>query len=284
MSGASFGAAVVLAKVAYADGVDPVTLLAGRFGLAGLCMVGVLRVGGHAWPRGRDLLILVGLGAICYVAQSSLYFVALTVAPGALVALLLYVYPAIVAVAAAVLFRERFTTAKVVAVVVALAGTALTIGRTPAGSPLGIALALGAAVAYAIYILISSHVAPRAGAIPAATVVMLSAGVVLGLVAVIRGPALPESGAGWAAIIGLALVSTVIAIVTFFAGLERIGPAQAATVSTTEPVTAVVLAAVALGERISADQIVGGALIVAAVTLMARAGRPALVAEDVPPA
>ena len=273
----------MLAKIAYAAGVDPVTLLAGRFGIAGLCMVGVLRGGRYSWPRGHTLFVLIGLGAVCYVTQSLLYFVALTVASGALVALLLYVYPAIVTVVAAVLFREPLSGVKVVALVIALGGTALTIG-VPEGSPLGIVLALGAAVAYAVYILLSSRVGPRAGAIPSATVVMLSAGVVLTVVALVRGPQLPDSAAGWAALVGLALISTVIAIVTFFAGLERIGPAEASTVSTTEPVTAVLLAAVVLGEPISTGEIVGGTLIVMAVILMARAGRPDLVPEEAPPA
>jgi drug/metabolite transporter (DMT)-like permease len=245
-------------------------------------MVGALRAGRHPWPRGRPLLILVVLGGIGYVTQSMLYFVALTVAPSALVALLLYVYPAMVTVAAAVLFREPLGSAKVVALLVALSGTALTIGRTPAGSPLGIGLALGAAVAYAVYILVSSWVSPKAGAIPSATVVMLSAGVVLTVMALVRGPHLPDSGAGWAAVAGLAVISTVIAIGTFFAGLQRIGPAEASTVSTTEPVTAVLLAAIVLGERISTGQILGGTLILMAVVLMARAGRPA-VPQETPP-
>ena len=270
--------------MAYDAGVDPVTLLAARFGIAGLCMVGVLRAGRYTWPRGRTLLFLIGLGAVCYVTQSLLYFVALTMASSALVALLLYVYPAIVTVVAATLFREPLSGRNVVALLVALGGTALTIGRAPEGSPLGIVLALGAAVAYAIYILLSSRVGPRAGAIPSATVVMLSAGVVLTAIALVRGPQLPDAATGWAALVGLALISTVIAIVAFFAGLERIGPAEASTVSTTEPVTAVLLAALVLGERLSTGQVLGGVLIVLAVVLMARAGRPNLVPEEAPPA
>ena len=273
----------MLAKLAYDSGVDPVTLLAVRFGVAGLCMLAILRAGRHAWPRGATLRMLVGLGAVCYVTQSLLYFVALTVAPAALVALLLYVYPAIVVVVAAAVLNERLTVTKVVALVAALAGTALTVGRAPAGSPAGIALALGAAVAYAIYILLSSRVGPRAGAIPAATVIMLSAGVVLTLIALVKGPQLPQTAGGWAAVIGIALISTVLAIVTFFAGLERVGPAEASTVSTTEPVTAVVLAALVLGEQISTGQIIGGTLIIMAVVLMARAGRPDIVPDEAPP-
>ena len=48
-------------------------------------------------------------------------------------------------------------------------------------------------------------------------------------------PALAGHAGGWLAVAGIALVSTVAAITLFFAGLERIGPTQASTLSTVEP-------------------------------------------------
>jgi drug/metabolite transporter (DMT)-like permease len=273
----------IFAKIAYAHGADPVTLLFVRFAIAGVAMMGLMRAGDHDFPRGRLLASLVALGGVGYVAQSLSYFTALTLASAALVALLLYLYPAIVTLAAAVLLDEQLTPVKVGAVTLALLGSALTIGRTGGGRPLGIALGVAAAVIYAGYILVSSRIAPRAGAIPAATVVMLSAAVVFGVVVGVRGPAFPTAAAGWVALVALALVSTVMAIVAFFAGLERIGPAEASTVSTLEPVVTVVLAAVVLREAVSYGQIAGGALIVTAVLILARASRPRLVADPAQP-
>jgi len=69
-------------------------------------------------------------------------------------------------------------------------------------------------------------------------------------------------------------VSTLAAITWFFAGLKRIGPTRASTLSTVEPAVTVALAAIFLGERISAVQMAGGALILAAVVLLARPGAP----------
>ena len=255
-----------------------------RFLVAGACMVGVMRVGGHAFPRGRLLASLMLLGGVGYVVESLAYFVALTMASAALVALLLYVYPAIVTVLAALLFGQQLTRVKVAALLLALVGTALTIGQAGGGRPLGIVLGLLSALSYALYILASSRVGPQAGAIPSATVVMLSAALAFGALAFVRGPALPNSATGWAALGALALISTVIAMVTFFAGLERIGPAEASTVSTLEPVVTVALAALVLGESVRPWQIAGGTLILIAVLVLARAGRPQLVPEEVPPA
>src|SRR6266404_4745514 len=56
-----------------------------------------------------------------------------------------------------------------------------------------------------------------------------------------------------------------------FAGLERVGPTRAAVLSTVEPVCTVLLAAALLGETIAPSQLVGGALILTTVVLLARA-------------
>jgi hypothetical protein len=71
-------------------------------------------------------------------------------------------------------------------------------------------------------------------------------------------------------------VSTVLAIVTFFAGLARVGPPAAAILSTLEPVVTVVLAAAVFGEVLSPVQLAGAALVLgAAVLVVVSAPRPA---------
>ena len=57
---------------------------------------------------------------------------------------------------------------------------------------------------------------------------------------------------------------------TFFAGLERVGPTNASTLSTVEPAVTVVLAAMVLGETISFFRIIGGMMIILAVIILAR--------------
>jgi len=71
-------------------------------------------------------------------------------------------------------------------------------------------------------------------------------------------------------VLAIALLSTVVAIITFSAGLERVGPTSASVLSTFEPVTTVVLAAVFMGEAVSPLRIAGGALILMAVILLAK--------------
>jgi len=69
-------------------------------------------------------------------------------------------------------------------------------------------------------------------------------------------------------------VSTVAAILCFFAGLARVGPSAASILSTLEPLVTVALAAAAFGESLGAVQQVGGALVLGAVLVMQWPARP----------
>jgi len=80
----------------------------------------------------------------------------------------------------------------------------------------------------------------------------------------------PGTGTGWFAVFAIALVCTVLAILFFFEGLERVGAVRASVFSTLEPVFTILLAALTLGETITPTRVLGGALIVGAVLLLAR--------------
>ena len=88
----------IMARFAYASGVDTTTLLALRFGIAAGILVAIVLARGETWPRGKTLVTLIVLGALGYGGQAFTFFTALTLAPAGLVALLLYLYPALVAV------------------------------------------------------------------------------------------------------------------------------------------------------------------------------------------
>ena len=76
--------------------------------------------------------------------------------------------------------------------------------------------------------------------------------------------------AGGLAVGGMILLSTVIPVVTFLAGLQRVGPTQSALLSALEPVFTVALAVAFLGERLTGAQIAGSVLVITAVILLQR--------------
>jgi drug/metabolite transporter (DMT)-like permease len=179
-----------------------------------------------------------------------------------------------VTILAVIILKERISKWKIVAVLIALGGTVLTIGPTGDGQLLGVLFGLGAAFIYSIYILVGSRITKQVTAIQSSTVVIVSAAIVSGGLVAIEGPAFPETTSGWTSVIAIALISTVLAIITFFAGLERVGPINASTLSTVEPAVTVVLAAMVLGETISLFRIIGGMMIILAVVILARSETP----------
>jgi drug/metabolite transporter (DMT)-like permease len=93
---------------------------------------------------------------------------------------------------------------------------------------------------------------------------------VFGLLVLGGTPHFPQSATAWAAVLAIALVSTVVAMVGFFAGIKRLGAADAATLSTLEPVVTFALAAIFLDEPVTASQMAGGAIVLGAVIALAR--------------
>ncbi len=272
LSAAGFGAMAIFAKIAYREEVSLTSMLFLRFTIAGLLLAAWGTWQGMRWPRGKDLLWVAAMGGLGYVGQAFCYFSALKYASAGLVGLLLYLYPALVTVMSALLYRRKIGAARGWAIAAALAGTALTVGGDLQSQPLGIMLGVGAALIYSLYIIAGEGVMPRVGALPAATVVMLSAAVVYGGAATAEGLALPDSVEAWLAVLAIAIFSTLLAILGFFKGLEKLGASDASTLSTLEPLVTIGLAMLVLGETVTSVQMAGGALILAAVIYLARHG------------
>jgi len=267
VSAAAFGTLAIFGRYAYADGMDTITILFFRFSLSAVLMAALLAVRGEPVPRGSTLGWLMGMGAVGYVGQAFFYFSALKYASSGLVALLFYLYPMFVTILSVTVLREKITRGKAIALMLAFVGTALTVGPE-SGQLIGILMAIATAVIYSVYIIVGSQVIKRVSPIQSTAVIFASAGVVSLALMAVNGPRMPASGAGWAVIAAIVVIATVLPAVTFLAGIERIGPANAAMLSTLEPVVTVLLAALLLGEILKPVTLLGGGLILSAVLLL----------------
>jgi len=284
-SAAGFGAMGVFGKLAYDEGVTVGTLLSTRFVLAAVVfwLILVCARGGIRELRSltrRDLLIAIALGAVGYGAQAGAYFAALDRLDASLLALLVYTYPVLVAVAAIAIGREPARRTTAVSLALASTGLVLVLAGAAAGAldALGTALGLTAATVYTGYILISDGVTARVGPLALSTLVCTGAGVSLTLAGLAGGDLDPGAvtAEGYAWLAALALVSTVGAVALFFAGLRRVGPTAASILSTVEPVVTVALAFAVFGESLSPAQLTGGALVLAAVLTVRAPRKPEL--------
>jgi len=242
--------------------------------------------------------VTLGLGSL-YTGNAGTYYAGLQTVPAALAGVLVYTYPVIVAILS-LRFATRLPGRRpYVALALAIVGVVLALGGIDvSGAPpplLGIALIMLSPVIYAVWIILSARLSGErrdrvgseaddagggevaAGDAAATTAVMRTAtAVVFSLLGTLTGrPPDPTAipAASWPGLVAIGFVASFLAIQTFYAGARRIGAAQAALVSTVEPVYIVVLAAIFLGQHLEPVQLVGAGLILAGVVIAQTAPR-----------
>lgn len=272
ISGASFGAMPIFANIAYGSGANPTTVLFLRFTIASVIMLSwiLIKRSQFLFPRGKMLIVLILMGFIGYGGQSFCYFTALTFIPSGTVAILLYLYPALVTGLSVLFLNQKITLYEISALILALSGTILVVGFTLGGQAVGYIFGVSAAFIYATYIIVGAKALNKTDAFFSSAVIITSAAVLYSLVIFFQGPAFPGTLIGWTAAAMIAIISTIIAIVTFFAGLKKIGPVHASMLSTVEPVITVLLAWLFLGDLLGTCKIIGGGMVLIAGMLLAK--------------
>lgn len=311
LSACGYGSGALFAKPVYGAGLDWLTLLVWRFGIgAALSWVWLLarpsaRAGLATLTR-RQVLVAVGLG-LMFTLNSSTYYAALETVPASLAALIVYIYPVLVAVLSLRIGRPLEGRAPWVALGIATFGVILAVGGIQASTAppvAGLLQAIASPIIYAVWIVLSARLAGErsdrlggdapsgaedAGAQTgtASAIIMTSTwAAFLVLAAASHRPVSPLDvpGSAWIGLLGVGAVSTFLAIQGFYEGTRRIGAAQSALISTVEPVWTIVLATLLFSEHLLPIQLAGGGLIIIAVivaqTAPSGAPRPALRLAD----
>jgi drug/metabolite transporter (DMT)-like permease len=228
-----------------------------------------------AWKPRFAMGLLFGL--LAWLA-----FVGIDNLPGALYVVIIYTYPALVAIGARILGKPASRQIWV-AIAITTLGIVLTVPEvlnSPGDSALfGMVITLGNATLYAGYILYSERIVndTRGGAhagdsFLAAAWGMTGSLVVATVLAIASGGVqAPRGVMGIGSMIGLATVSTVLAGTTFFLGVRRLGPAPAALVAASEPVMALTWLVIFLDESLVPVQVAGAILVIVGVVWSQRA-------------
>lgn len=203
-------------------------------------------------------------------------FVGVDKLPGDLYVIIIYTYPAMVAVGARLLGKPA-TRQLWTALGITTAGIALTVPEIFDGSQdaalFGFVLTLFNAALYAGYILYSERIVNdtkghhlAGDSFVAAAWGMVGSLVVAAVVAVASGGiSLPNTGLAVLCMFGLGIISTVVSQTAFFLGVSKLGPAPAALVAASEPVMALTWLVVFLDESMRAIQVAGAALVIVGV-------------------
>jgi len=200
--------------------------------------------------------------------------------------IILFLYPTMVIVITALLFKQRIGKREIVALIASYAGVGLVVGhdltmfKTAAGQTmLGAALVLGSAFVYAAYLVYSGRIIPRVGAASFTAYTMLAATLAsvvhfaLGQheVSILRLPV-----EVYELSLLMAVVATVLPAILLNAGIQRIGSNHASLVSSVGPVSTIFLAYIFLGENITWLQMAGTGLVmlgVLVISLKSKSGK-----------
>lgn len=256
-------------------GADPLLIGAVRMALAA-----ALLLGGASFLAGRltiaraDRGRCLAMGA-CLAGFQAAYFTAVTMTGIAVTALVaICSAPLMIAALAAGALGERLTARGALALLVGVAGTTLLVAG-PAAAPLsstrfalGTLLALGAGLAYALYVIIAKAALTRNAPLPLTALTFTAAAMFsLPALAWSRSP-FDQIARGWPWLLYLGAVATAGAYALYTTGLRRVPASAAGVLTLLEPLTATLLGVLVFGERLGAAGAVGALMLLGAVTLL----------------
>ncbi len=268
-SASCFGTNILWARMAYADGCDPLTFLLLRFAIASVELAILMPISGKSYPRPRLTSKLALLSSIGITLSTFCYYYALTVASASLVVVLAYTYPAFVAILAASFKQQRFTLITTLALGMIMGGLILTAGAAWHGQILGIVAALGTAVFFSVYMLLVGGFIQQIGPLPAAAITGYAATLGFALGAAFWGLKLPHSINGWIAVTASGLIVNGLGVMAFTISIGRLDSTTVSMLCTLEVVVALILAMIFLGEQLTPAQYAGATSILGAALILA---------------
>ena len=269
----------ILIKLAYgAFPVAPVTLLFLRMAIALPFFAAI------AWwlrarePRltGRDWAGIAGLGFIGYYMASFLDFLGLQWVGAGLGRLILFLYPTLVLLLSLVFLKKRPNRRQLAALALSYVGIALVVSNRFGGHAegglflLGVSLAFGSSLCYAIYLVAGSQMVQRVGSMrfTAYTMIVATLPAVAQFFLFEPLSALDLPSTVWWYAIVMAVCSTVLPVFLVAEALKRIGANHFALIGAVGPVATAIAGAVGLEERLNWLQAAGGALVIFGVLLV----------------
>lgn len=274
-----WGATPIVTRLAL-DDLEPLVVACLRTVLAGLVAIPLLAGGRQVMPSSHRSRKLLGISAAAgFVVFPVVYTIGQQRTSALHGVMILAVLPVFTGAYAALVARRVPRPTWLVGCGVALVGEVVLIGGRGAAAGeatlVGDLLVLASALVVTAGYVAGAMLPPRGVSSLAATLwgVVLGTAVlgplVVGLLAL---DGVPQAGAtAWAAVLFLAVVTSILGYVGWYWALDRGGIARIATLQFLQPVSGFILAAIVLGENVTPPIAVGGALIVAGVVVAQRA-------------
>lgn len=269
-----FSAKAIFVKLAYQYSVDTVTLMTLRmaFSLPFYLVLGWLMTPSNQVPlAGGDYVKVILVGVCGYYLASLFDLNGLQYISASFERLILYLYPTMVLLISAFIFRKKVTRKEMIALVSGYCGIAVIFlyDQSIEGDDIvfGTVQVMLSAFTFAIFIVGSGHLGPKVGAVRFTTIAMIAASFAIAVHFLLTQPISAlrvETEVYWIAF-AIALVSTVIPTYLMSAGINKIGANQGALVGALGPVCTMIMAYFVLGEVLTWVHLVGMLMVLASV-------------------
>ncbi|PWF48959.1 DMT family transporter [Massilia glaciei] len=271
-----FSAKAVVAKLLYRYQIDAVTVIAFRMLLAvpvfGAVALWQMRTKAPLAPRDRWRIL--GLGLVGYYISSMLDFLGLQYISVGLERLLLFLTPTFVLLMTTFILKRHISGGQWIALAASYCGIVLVFAHDLAGGGpkvvTGALLVLGAAFAYALYLLFSGELVERVGSVRLVAYAMCVASAACIVQFFVLRPAamlVQPMPVYWLSLVN-AVFCTILPVFMTMAAIGRIGAATVSQAGMIGPVSTLFLGALVLGEPITAVQLAGTALVLAGIYML----------------
>jgi probable blue pigment (indigoidine) exporter len=263
-----FSVSDVFAKLALEGGADALSLLTFR-GILGIGLVSLwLRFGKGAVALSRNTKwIALALGVLL-TANLFFLFKAIALIPVSIAILTYFIYPLLTGILGAMTGVDRLTVTGAAMALVAFFGLALIVGANPSGlAVIGLLAAVAGALCRTGMLLITRATLKGTDARLVTWYTLWSSTLVFAVLALLSWSwQWPHGAPGWVAFLGIGFTTTA-AILALYVSTERIGPFRTALFMNLEPLMTAALSAIVLGDRLTPLQVLGGAMMIAALCL-----------------
>lgn len=273
VSAVSYGTNPLGALYLYREGLNSSSVLFYRFLFAVIILAGIMWAQRQSFKLSRKELKTLATLGILFAVSSLTFYTSFHYLDAGIAATILFVYPIMVAVIMALFFKEHLSGVSIFSILLALSGIALLYrgGSSVGLNTTGVVLVLVSALTYALYMVVVNRSSIVMSSIKLTFYVLLVCMVAIALQASFGSHTplqLLTTPRMWFFSIMLALVPTVISLVTMTQAVHAIGSTPTAIMGALEPLTAVVVGVTIFGEAFTLRLGMGIFMILVAVLLI----------------
>ena len=274
IAGVSYGTNPLFAKPLLESGVPVLVMLFFRYGISAVILAAWMLAKRERFRvKGNEIALLALLGVL-FACSSLFLFFSYEFIPSGLATTLVYLYPVFVALI--MVFLRFYPSWQTWLSIIATFGGILLLSSPSAGASIripGILLAVASALSYAFYLVIVNrskrikHVSEHTLTLYA----LMTGAFLFAVIRALQGGSIMEgidTAADWGNLIGLALVPTMISMLTLAVSSRYIGPTKTSILGVFEPLTAILIGTLLFGEPLTVKMGIGVAICVGAVVFM----------------